>query len=119
MKSEGDNDKELFKEISEYKNGFGFRRNKYYCIKSLHINWEQLIRSPMSHYQIVMLQNLAATILQATAFTLRNWYTDTGLNKQMYIADKMSCHMLKLAAIFGCISDLVLNAMIFYKLHMF
>ena len=45
----------------------------------------------MSHYQIVMLQNLAATILQATAFTLCNRYTDKGLNKQMFIADKMSC----------------------------
>ena len=65
----------------------------------------------MSHYQIVMLQNLAATILQATAFTLHNRYTDTGLNKQMYIADKMSCHMPKLAANFGCISDLVFKSM--------
>lgn len=33
----------------------------------------------------------------------------------MYIADKMSCHMLKLAAKFGCVSDMLYIAMYYYK----
>ena len=33
----------------------------------------------------------------------------------MYIADKRSCYMLKLAAKFGCVSDLLYIAMYFYK----
>ena len=33
----------------------------------------------------------------------------------MYIADRMTCHMLKLAAKFGCISDMMYIAMHYYK----
>ena len=36
-------------------------------------------------------------------------------NKQVYIADKMSCHMLRLAATLGGVSEMVYNAMFFYK----
>jgi hypothetical protein len=36
-------------------------------------------------------------------------------NKLMCIADRMSCHMLKLAAKFGCVSDRLYIAMFYYK----
>nr|XP_022329881.1 uncharacterized protein LOC111128532 [Crassostrea virginica] len=73
-----------------------------------------MIGSPLTQYQVVMVQRLTVTILQRTAFTLHNMYTNTGLNKQMYIADRMSCYMLKLAAKFGCISDMAYIAMYYY-----
>nr|XP_019919930.2 uncharacterized protein LOC109617724 [Crassostrea gigas] len=76
---------------------------------------EQLLNSPLTHYQVAMLQSLTASILQNTAFVLHNMYTNTSVNKQMYIADKISCHMLKLAAKFGCISDMLYIAMYYYK----
>ena len=62
-----------------------------------------------------MLQKLTANILQNAAFTLHNMYKNTGLNKQMYIVDRMACYMLKFAAKFGCISDLMYIAMYYYK----
>ena len=69
---------------------------------------EQLISSPLIEYQILMLQKLTSTILQKSAFMLHVMYTDTsGGNKHMYIADKRSCYMLKLAAKFGSVSDLL------------
>ena len=47
---------------------------------------------------------------------LHDMYTDTpGGNKQMYIADKRSCYMLKLAAKFGFVSDWLYIAMYFNK----
>nr|XP_034311417.1 uncharacterized protein LOC117684247 [Crassostrea gigas] len=76
---------------------------------------EQLIHSPLTQYQVLMLQRLTASILQHTAFMLHNMYTNTGVNKQMYIADKTTCHMLKLAAKFGCASDMLYIAMYYYK----
>nr|XP_022346225.1 uncharacterized protein LOC111138503 [Crassostrea virginica] len=89
--------------------------NLYSCMKYLH-TLEQLIRSPLTQYQIPTLQKLTATILQKSAFMLHDMYTDTsGSNKQMYIADKRSCYMLRLAAKFGCVSDLLYIAMYLYK----
>eukprot|EP00105_Crassostrea_gigas_P004718 XP_011418024.1 PREDICTED: uncharacterized protein LOC105321456 [Crassostrea gigas] len=76
---------------------------------------EQLVDSPLTHYQLVALRRLTAFLFQCTAFQLQNMYTNTGVNKQMYIADKMSCHTLKLAAKFGCISDMLYIAMYYYK----
>nr|XP_034311421.1 uncharacterized protein LOC117684252 [Crassostrea gigas] len=76
---------------------------------------EQLLNSPLTHNQVVMLQTFTATNLQTTAFVLHNMYNKTGANKQMYIADKISCHMLKLAAKFGCVSDMLYIAMYYYK----
>ena len=76
---------------------------------------EQLVDSPLTHYQLVTLQKFTASLFQCTAFQLHNMYTNTGVNKQMYIADKMSCHMLKLAAKFGCVSDMLYIAMYYYK----
>ena len=75
-----------------------------------------MIGSPLTQYQVAMVQRSTATILQRTAFTLNNMHTNTGLNKQMYIADRMSCNMLKLAAKFGCISDMAYTAMYHYEM---
>ncbi|XP_078337461.1 uncharacterized protein LOC111138503 isoform X2 [Crassostrea virginica] len=89
--------------------------NLYKCMVHLH-TLEQLIRSPLTQYQIPTLQKHTANILQRSAFILHDMYTDTsGGNKQMYIADKRSCYMLKLAAKFGCVSDLLYIAMYLYK----
>ncbi|XP_065945016.1 uncharacterized protein [Magallana gigas] len=76
---------------------------------------EQLIESPLSHYQVVVLQKLTSYILYSTAFLLQNMYTYSSVNKQMYIADKQSYHMLKLAAKFGYVSDTLYIAMYYYK----
>ncbi|XP_078321413.1 uncharacterized protein LOC144621658 [Crassostrea virginica] len=110
MISECDHDKELFNEI--YRNSSYYPQNLDHCIKYLH-TIELMIGEPLTQYQVLVLQNITATILQSTAFTLHNMYTNTGLNKQMYIADRMSCHMLKLAAKFGCISDMMYIALFY------
>ena len=89
------------------------------CIKYLSVV-EQLIRSPLRQCQVPMLQKLTATVLQTSAFVLHEMYTNTsGGNKQMYIADKRSCYMLKLAAKFGFVSDLLYIAMYFYRTFRF
>nr|XP_034303409.1 uncharacterized protein LOC117681746 isoform X1 [Crassostrea gigas] len=82
--------------------------------KAIH-TLEELIESRLSQYQGIIIQKLMVSFFQNTAFKLHNMYTNTGCNKQMYIADKMSCHMLKLAAKFGCVSDMLYIAMYYYK----
>lgn len=84
------------------------------CLKILH-TVEQLIVLPLSHYHVLSLQKQITTTFQYIAFILHNRYTNTSVNKQIYIADNMSCHMLKLAAKFGCISDMLYIAMYYYK----
>nr|XP_022339737.1 uncharacterized protein LOC111134717 [Crassostrea virginica] len=111
--SEAQIDGELFIEINL--NDTIPSKNLHRCLEYIHMV-EQLIRSPLTQYQIPMLQKLTATILQRSAFMLHDMYTDTsGGNKQMYIADKRSCYMLKLAAKFGFVSDLLYIAMYFNK----
>ncbi|XP_065925782.1 uncharacterized protein [Magallana gigas] len=105
MRSEVDYDVELVNESSYIAASRTNSPNKY-----IHII-EQLVESPLTHYQAVTLQRLTAFIFQITAFTLHN----ICVNKQMYIADKLSCHMLKLAAKFGCVSDMLYIAMYYYK----
>ncbi|XP_078337374.1 uncharacterized protein LOC111135341 [Crassostrea virginica] len=106
-------DRELFKGI--FMTGVLPVQNLHGCMKCLHMV-EQLIRSPLTQCQILMLQKFTATTLQSTALKLHDMYTDTpGGNKQMYIADKRSCYMLKLAAKFGFVSDLLYIAMYFYR----
>nr|XP_022304301.1 uncharacterized protein LOC111111548 [Crassostrea virginica] len=112
MISECDHDKELFSEIDN--NTSHSPKNLDHCIKYLH-TIELMIGEPLTQYQILMLQRITVTILQSTAFI----YTNTGLNKQMYIADRMSCHMLKLAAKFGCINDMMYIAMFHCKTFRF
>nr|XP_022298634.1 uncharacterized protein LOC111107642 [Crassostrea virginica] len=107
-------DRELFKEIYT-SDGVQQNFNLPLCIKYLSVV-EQLIRSPLRQCQVPMLQKLTATVLQIIAFVLHEMYTDTSEgNKQMYIADKRSCYMLKLAAKFGPVSDLLYIAMYFYQ----
>nr|XP_022302107.1 uncharacterized protein LOC111110066 [Crassostrea virginica] len=113
MISECDHDKELFNEIDL--NTAYSPKNLDHCIKYLH-TIELMIGEPLTQYQVLMLQKTTAAILQSTAFTLHNMYTNTGLNKKMYIADRMSCHMLKLAGKFGCISDMMYIAMFYCKI---
>nr|XP_022340879.1 uncharacterized protein LOC111135259 isoform X2 [Crassostrea virginica] len=113
--SEAKLDRELFDEI--YCKGTQSLNDLHVhsCMEHLHIV-EQLIRSPLSQCQILTLQKHTATVLQTSAFMLHDMYTNTsGGNKQMYIADKRSCYMLKLAAKFGFVSDLLYIAMYFYK----
>ncbi|XP_052703483.1 uncharacterized protein LOC128179866 [Crassostrea angulata] len=76
---------------------------------------EQLVQLPLTHYQALPLQRLTVAIFQSLAFITSNRYTYTGVNKQMYIADKLSCHMLKLATKFGLVSDMLYIAMYYYK----
>ncbi|XP_062613755.1 uncharacterized protein LOC134275489 [Saccostrea cucullata] len=81
------------------------------CIRYLH-TIEQMIGSPLlTQYQVIWLQNMTARVLQYTAFII----PDTPDNKLSYRADKMSCHMLKLAAKFGCITYMLYIAMYYYK----
>uniref|UniRef100_K1PXE4 Uncharacterized protein C3orf59 n=1 Tax=Magallana gigas TaxID=29159 RepID=K1PXE4_MAGGI len=113
MRSEVDYDLELVLESN--------RANSYTAdlcglTKAIH-TIEQLLESPLTHNQVVTLQNLTTSLFRNTAFQPHNtfMYTNTGINKQMYIADKTFCHMLKLAAKFGCISDMLYIAMHYYK----
>ncbi|XP_022297498.2 uncharacterized protein LOC111107652 [Crassostrea virginica] len=107
-------DRELFNEIY-IRDAVPQNINVPKCIKYL-IVVEQLIRSPLRQFQVPMLQKRTATVIQTSAFALHEMYTNTsGDNKQMYIADKKSCYMLKLAAKFGYVSDLLYIAMYFYK----
>ncbi|XP_061188880.1 uncharacterized protein LOC133197056 [Saccostrea echinata] len=84
-----------------------------FCVRYL-LTAEQLISLPLTKYHTVTLQRLLVVILQKTAFML-HMNTNTGKNKTMYKADKISCHMLKLAAKFGYISDMSFIALYYYK----
>ncbi|XP_052691023.1 uncharacterized protein LOC128168902 [Crassostrea angulata] len=109
--SEAEFDVQLFDEID--RNDALHSSDLQHCIKIVH-TVEQLIGSPLTQYQVVSLQKHTATTLQCTAFILHN-ISNTGVNKQMYIADKISCHMLKLAAKFGYVSDMLYIAIYYYK----
>ncbi|XP_052711983.1 uncharacterized protein LOC128186239 [Crassostrea angulata] len=111
MRSEVDYDREVITEKG-YVNITGV--DLCYITKAIH-TIEQYVESPKSLYQVVTLRYLTAVIFQQTAFLLQNMYTNKRANKQMYIADKKSCHMLKLAAKFGCVSDMLYIAMYYYK----
>ena len=77
---------------------------------------EHSMRSPLTQCQIIMFQKHIVTGLQISAFMLHDKYTNTsGGNKQMYIADKRSRYMLKLAAKYGRISELLYIAMYYHK----
>ena len=107
-------DKEIFHEIGKNEKAPQIH-NLHCCIEYLQLV-QQLIRSPRPQYQITTLQKLTATLLQSTAFLLHEMYSFTsGVNKQMYIADKRSCYMLKLAAKFGSVSDLLYIALYCHK----
>ncbi|XP_062607745.1 uncharacterized protein LOC134269559 [Saccostrea cucullata] len=88
--------------------------NLKYCMKFLHII-EQMMGSPrLTQYQVLMLQKFTTSVLQQTVFIIdRETYIHK--NKLRYRANKISCYMLKLAAKFGCISDMMYIAMYYYK----
>ena len=107
-------DKELFDEI-KVNNTVSQFPNLHHYMEYLKVI-QQLIKSPLPLYQITMLQKHTANILQLTAFFLHEIYSFTsGANKQLYIADKMASYMLKLAAKFGFVSDLLYIAMYYCK----
>jgi hypothetical protein len=110
--SEIEFDREMFREL--YKNSSLPSSDLYRIMKCLY-TVEQLTVSPLTQYQVVILQALTAYILHSAAFTLHNMYSNTTENKPVYIADRMSCHMLKLTVKFGWISDMVYIAMYHYK----
>ncbi|XP_056016553.1 uncharacterized protein LOC125672955 [Ostrea edulis] len=105
-------DKEMFSEIDQRN---ALPSSDLYLIMKYLNTVEQMTVSPLTQYQVVMLQVLTATLHHRTAFTLQNMYSNTTENKLMYIADRMSCHILKLTAKFGCISDRLYIAMYYYK----
>jgi hypothetical protein len=83
------------------------------CLKTI----ERLVVSPLTQYGVTMLQALTASTLCSSAFTLHNtmnMFSNTE-NKRVYIADRISCHMLKFKAKFGYISDRLYLAMYYYK----
>ncbi|XP_052719433.1 uncharacterized protein LOC128191417 [Crassostrea angulata] len=116
MISEVDYDVELVREFSIVMCSAG---DEYGGPTEIMHNDRQLINSPLTQNQVVMLQRVTTLSLQKIAFVLHNMYTyvDTSVNKQLYIADKMSCHMLKLAVKFGCISDMLYIVMYYYTTY--
>ncbi|XP_052697279.1 uncharacterized protein LOC128175567 [Crassostrea angulata] len=86
-----------------------------YCVINAIHTIEQFMHLPLTQYQVVNLQALTTFVFKNSAFILHNMYTNTGVNKQMYVADKMFRHLLKLAAKFGYVSDMLYLAIYYYK----
>ncbi|XP_056014757.1 uncharacterized protein LOC125674747 [Ostrea edulis] len=110
--SEIEFDKEIFWEMYTKKS---LPSSDVYLIMNYVNTVGQVRVSPLTQYQVLMLQLLTAYLLHKAAFTIQNMYSSTTENKLMYIADRMSCQMLKLAAKFGCISYRLYIAMYYYK----
>ena len=112
--SECDYDREFFSEVlinvSLTTETFG------HCWKVLH-TIGQMIGSPLTQYEVAVLQTMTVTTLQILAFQLHNSFTKSGLNKQMdwYIVDRWVCNLLKFATKFGFVSDMVYIAMYYHK----
>ncbi|XP_062611175.1 uncharacterized protein LOC134273018 [Saccostrea cucullata] len=97
--------------------------NLHQCMRFLNAA-EKMIYLPLTQYQVLVLQRHTAPILQNTAFMLYKFltvfaplevYISSVVNKQVYMAEKISSYMLKLVAKFGCISDMLFIAMFYYK----
>ncbi|XP_062608670.1 uncharacterized protein LOC134270467 [Saccostrea cucullata] len=110
----------LFREISHCDIPIG---DLHHCMMSLDAVG-RLITLSLTQYQKLILQTNTASILQSTAFYLLNSLTEsvpfevdtsTCRNKVIYLTDKRSLHMMKLAAKFGFISDRLFIVMYFYK----
>lgn len=114
MKRESDFDVELFNGL---KLVFTFSEENTGYVKTIYI-LEKLIGSPLTQFQSVHLQKLTVSCLQnSAAAVLHNMYNVTCFNKHIYIANKISGQMLKLAAKFGCVSDMLYIAMFYYKTY--
>ncbi|XP_062571100.1 uncharacterized protein LOC134233126 [Saccostrea cucullata] len=94
------------------------------CMAFLLSTVEKLIILPLTRYQVLVLRRFTACALQSTAFRLYQFltyfqpfkvYTSSVVNKQVYMVNKTSTYMLKLASKFGCISDMLFIAMFYYK----
>uniref|UniRef100_K1Q566 Mab-21-like HhH/H2TH-like domain-containing protein n=1 Tax=Magallana gigas TaxID=29159 RepID=K1Q566_MAGGI len=86
------------------------------CLRALRIVENLLVDSYPSQYQVAMLQKITTTILQNTAFILHNLQTDRHVaHKKVYVPERSICLMLKLAAKFGFVSDMLHLAMYYYK----
>ncbi|XP_062616450.1 uncharacterized protein LOC134278146 [Saccostrea cucullata] len=107
-------DRNLYCEIGSNEIFYFFNIQMYMrCLHTI----EQMIHvgSPLiTQYNVPMLQKLTSTLLHKTAFIVY-METYTHKNKLRYRADRISCHMLKLAAKFGFISDRLYIAMYYYK----
>ena len=85
------------------------------CLEYLEVV-EQMLCSPNSDIQILVLQNLIVRILQSSAFLLQCMqFPTTGCNRDKYSRDRMLRNMLNLAARFGCATDLLYIAMYYYQ----
>nr|XP_034306416.1 uncharacterized protein LOC117682586 [Crassostrea gigas] len=111
MRSEVDLDLELFQQCCSLDIDITDIR---VCLQAIKII-EQLVNSPQHQYQDASLRKLSSSIFRNTAFILHEMNTIAVVNKHVYIANKIPCLMLKLAARFGCISDMLYIAMYHYK----
>ncbi|XP_062580648.1 uncharacterized protein LOC134242567 [Saccostrea cucullata] len=111
---------QLFNEIGRYNLPTG---ELHRCMIFLN-DVGRLITLSLTQYQKLMLQTKAASILQSTSFHLLNGLTEsipfevdtsTCMNKVIYLTNKRSLYMLKLASKFGFISDMLYIAMYYYK----
>ena len=110
LKTEVDYLEEIFYEMHRIDSRFP--KDLRYCIKFLQ-TVERFFRSHLTPHQVLVLQKFTANIIQRTVFIINNRFKCP--NKQRYIADRMSCHMLKVAVKYGCISDIVYIAIYYYK----
>ncbi|XP_062583483.1 uncharacterized protein LOC134245222 [Saccostrea cucullata] len=105
-------DRNLYIEIIIY--NMLIKKGIHSCMRYLNAI-EQIISSYLlTQYQVLMLQKLANNVFCEIAFKL-HMKTYTNNNQLRYRVDKISRYMLKLAAKFGCISDMLYIAMYYYK----
>lgn len=80
--------------------------------KCLHLI-EQMICEPLTRCKVAYLQKTTSSIFHCIAFTIPNKCTDS--TKREYVVDKMIHHMLRLAAKFTHITELLFISMYYYK----
>ncbi|XP_062607495.1 uncharacterized protein LOC134269315 [Saccostrea cucullata] len=118
--SEKEFDIELFTEIHKNDSICIYKAPLKSCLMYLEAIEQLLSAHSMTQYQILVLQKRTANILQNLAFTVPlHTLICASENKMRYRADKVSCHTLKLAAKFGCITDMLYIAMYYYKTFRF
>ncbi|XP_062595251.1 uncharacterized protein LOC134256584, partial [Saccostrea cucullata] len=105
-------DSELFKEVHYQSSPIAFNLQGY--MRYLQII-EQIISSQfIAQHKVIWLQAITVDVFHKTAFIIQNMNCTKG-NKKKYRSDKISCHLLKLAAKFGCISEILYLAIYYYK----
>lgn len=101
-------DASLFDEIEDL-TAFGNQRNLQ---KYLHLI-EHMICLPLTRCKVAFLQKTTGSIFQSIAFSIPRKFTNS--NKREYVVDKMIHNMLRLAAKFRSITDLLFISMYYYK----